>query len=138
MEHEALIAKLAHSLYRKTHLYGFEDLFQVGLQSAVRLDKCFDESRAKKTTFYTLCVRRDMIKFIKRHNHHFNDTRVFNLSKVEEAPFWECLPDLNEQEDKIIALLMEGVSKKEIAKELGISSRDLKLKIEKIGRRIDA
>lgn len=144
MEHEALIAQLAHQLYKKTHLYDFEDLFQIGLQSAFRLDKSYNEKLAKKTTFYTICIKRDMIKFIVKHKKNFSDvsSKMLGWTKTpvcdkEASPLWEILPELNDQDSKIVDMISSGYTKKEISEYLGLSSHQLQRNLDRIGRLIN-
>ena len=140
MEHEALIARLAHQLYKKTHLYDFEDLFQVGLQSAFRLDKSYNEKLAKKTTFYTFCIKRDMIKFIAKYKKNFSDTCYVTTSvqsPIEASSLWEFLPDLNTRDTEIVNLLANGYTKSQVSKNLKMTAKQLKVRLERIGRLID-
>lgn len=140
MEHEALIAGLAHQLYKKTHLYDFEDLFQVGLQSAFRLDKSYNEKLAKKTTFYTFCIKRDMIKFIAKYKKNFSDTRYVTTSvqsPIEASSLWEFLPDLNTRDTEMVNLLANGYTKSQVSKNLKMTAKQLKVRLERIGRLID-
>jgi len=140
MEHEALIARLAHQLYKKTHLYDFEDLFQIGLQSAFRLDKSYNEKLAKKTTFYTICIKRDMIKFIAKYKKNFSDTRYVTTSvqsPIKASNLWEVLPDLNTRDTEIVNLLANGYTKSQVSKNLKITAKQLKVRLEHIGKLID-
>lgn len=140
MEHEALIARLAHQLYKKTHLYDFEDLFQIGLQSAFRLDKSYNEKLAKKTTFYTICIKRDMIKFIAKYKKNFSDTRYVTTSvqsPIKASNLWEVLPDLNTRDAEIVNLLANGYTKSQVSKNLKMTAKQLKVRLERIGRLID-
>jgi len=136
-KYEALIADLAHTLYRKTHLYDFEDLFQIGLQSAVRLQKSFNPEKSQLSTFYTLCVRRDMVKFIKRHNRLFADVPQYKDSPVSLSnEVWESLPDLDPEDTEMVRMLVAGHSKREIAKRLCLPMPELQARLNKIGESI--
>ena len=138
-KYEALIADLAHILYRKTHLYDFEDLFQIGLQSAMRLDKSFDPSRAKRSTFFTLCVRRDMVKFIKKHNKLFaNACLPKEVEEVASPLLWESLPDMNAEDKEMVSMFAAGHSKREVAKRLRLSVKEIQRRLEKVGESIEA
>jgi DNA-directed RNA polymerase specialized sigma subunit len=144
MEHEALIAKLAHQLYKKTHLYDFEDLFQIGLQSAFRLDKSYNANIAKKTTFYTICIKRDMIKFIVKHKKNFSDvsSQLVGWTKTplqanSSDPIWEILPELNERDGKIVDMLSSGYTKKEVSMHFDMTSHQLHRILDRIGRLIN-
>jgi DNA-directed RNA polymerase specialized sigma subunit len=136
-KYEALIADLAHSLYRKTHLYDFKDLFQIGLQSAIRLEKHFDPSRSQRSTFLTLCVRRDMVKFVKKHNKCFNNTILpKEISTRCTNTAWESLPDLSPEDTEMVRMLSEGYSKREVAKRLQLPLREIKTRLLKLGESI--
>lgn len=136
-KYEPLIADLAHSLYRTTHLYDFKDLFQIGLQSAIRLEKVFDPARAKRTTYFTLCVRRDMIKFIKRHNKIFGHLSLpKEIATSEFAGLWESLPPLDPEDTEMVRMLTEGHSKREIAKRLQLPLREIKARLLRVGESI--
>jgi DNA-directed RNA polymerase specialized sigma24 family protein len=133
-KYEALIADLAHSLYRKTHLYDFKDLFQIGLQSAIRLEKKFDPARSQRSTFFTLCVRRDMVKFIKRHNKAFTNTILPNsISSTDETQLWESLPDLCPEDSEMVRMLAEGYSKREVARRLQLPLKEIKSRLLRVG-----
>jgi DNA-directed RNA polymerase specialized sigma subunit len=136
-KYEALIADLAHSLYRKTHLYDFKDLFQIGLQSAIRLEKKFDPLRSQRSTFFTLCVRRDMVKFVKKHNKAFTNTILpSGIGSSDKLQLWEFLPDLCPEDAEMIRMLAEGHSKREIAKRLQLSLREIQNRLLKVGELI--
>jgi RNA polymerase sigma factor (sigma-70 family) len=134
MKYEALIADIARTLYRKTHLYDFEDLFQIGLQSAMRLDKSFDPERAKRTTFFTLCVRRDMLKFIKKHNKVFSNVSLpKEVEKNYEDQLWESIPDLDPEDKEMVNMIVSGHSKRDVAKRLRLPYKEIQKRLEKIG-----
>ena len=136
-KYEALIADLAHSLYRKTHLYDFKDLFQIGLQSAIRLEKKFDPVRSQRSTFFTLCVRRDMVKFVKRHNKAFTNTILPSGLGLSDGPqLWESLPDLCPEDAEMVRMLSEGHSKREVAKRLQLPLKEIKCRLIKVGESI--
>lgn len=137
MEHEALIASLAHQLYKKTHLYDFEDLFQIGLQSAFRLDKSYNEKLAKKTTFYTICIKRDMIKFILRHKKNFSDTPYITTSVKDDKQIWEILPTLNSKDTEIVDMLSNGFTKREVSRRLKLTASQLQKRLDHIGKLIN-
>ena len=63
-KYEALIADLAHNLYRKTHLYDFEDLFQIGLASAMHEKFAPNQFVPKRFIFFSLCICSDMFFFV--------------------------------------------------------------------------
>ena len=133
-KYEALIADLAHSLYRKTHLYDFKDLFQIGLQSAIRLEKQFDPLRSQRSTFFTLCVRRDMVKFIKKHNRVFTNTTLpSSIGSNDELQLWESLPDLCPEDAEMVRMLAEGYSKREVARRLRLPLKEVKCRLLKVG-----
>lgn len=136
-KYEALIADLAHSLYRKTHLYDFKDLFQIGLQSAIRLEQSFDPSKSQRSTFFTLCVRRDMVKFVKKHNRAFSNTILpKDVAIDDQSDLWESLPDLPAEETEMVRMLVAGHSKREIARRLQLPTREIKSRLLKVGELI--
>ena len=136
-EHQALIAELAHNLYRKTHLYDFEDLFQIGLQSAVRLERVFDPSKAKRSTFYTKCITRDMIKFIKKHKKLFANVPHYTETPTHPTiEAWESLPDLCPEDEEMVRMLAAGHSKREIAKRLQLTVGEVQTRLNLIGESI--
>ena len=134
---ECLVADLAHTLYRKTHLYDFEDLFQIGLQSVVRLEKSFDASRSQRITFFTKCIRRDMVKFIKKHNKVFSNVPLPNetsCKKIEQL--WESLPDMGAEDTEMVRMLVNGLSKRDVARRLMLTMQEVQVRLEKIGESI--
>lgn len=133
LKYEKMIQKLAHGLYKSTQLYSFEDLCQIGFMSGIKALSKYDPSNSQLSTFLTVCIRRDMIKFIKRHD--FTVTRLPVEKPVSEPEsIYDYMPDLSMQEREIIELKIEGYSIKYIAKKLNISQRKCQSIFQKIAK----
>ena len=138
MEDEKLIYSIANSLYRDTHLYSVEDLFQIGCLSYIKLQKHFDKTKSKKSTFMTICIRRDIVRFIKKHRNNFSESHTDSFLVTYHNDLFECLPELGPEDAEIIRMLSEGYSKREIAKRFHLKQKDLQTRLESIGNRINA
>jgi RNA polymerase sigma factor (sigma-70 family) len=136
MQDYGLVVEIANKLYKPTRLYDFEDLLQIGLQSAIRVEKYFDPEKGKKSTFLTLCIRRDMIKFIRRHNLMFSEQRGPTQSVSDDGQLWQVLPDLNAEDKEMIDMLMSGHSKTAIARRLRINKKEVQARLERIGKHV--
>ena len=136
MQDYGLVVEIANKLYKPTRLYDFEDLLQIGLQSAIRVEKYFDPEKCKKSTFLTLCIRRDMIKFIRRHNLMFSEQRGPTQSVSDDGQLWQVLPDLNAEDKEMIDMLMSGHSKTAIARRLRINKKEVQARLERIGKHV--
>lgn len=134
LKYEKMIQKLAHGLYKSTQLYSFEDLCQLGFMSGIKALSKFDPSKNYQlSTFLTVCIRRDMIKFIKRHD--FTVTKLpIEKPVAETESIYDYMPDLSPQEREIIELKIEGYSIKHIAKKLNISQRKCQSIFQKIAK----
>lgn len=137
LEHEGLIADLTRKLYKHTPLYSFGDLMQVGWVSAFRLAKSFDPNRAKISTFLTICIRRDMIRFM---NSEKKKGSVLRPAKTEYVPdkLPEILDGLNPEDRAIITMLYYGETKRAVMKRFKLSKIDLNARLLEIGNIIYA
>jgi|APGre2960657404_1045060.scaffolds.fasta_scaffold73260_2 RNA polymerase sigma factor (sigma-70 family) len=133
LEHECLIADLAHKLYKPTSSFSLQDLIQVGFHTAFKIASKFDSSKAKISTYLTICIKRDMIHFI---NSHRNKSRPgdFATDYEDQTPLWELVDGLDERDTAIVILFAEGKSKRQVSKELGIPKKLLEKRLEIIGR----
>ena len=135
---QKLIMKIAHSLYKDNRLFSIEDLFQIGYLCFLKLEKQFDESKSKKSTYVTICVRREMIAFIKRHNKIFSERREKQKAVSFPPDAWECLPDLDAEESAMVEMILSGYSKAEIAKRFHLTKSEFQKRLDLIGKRLDA
>ena len=138
MKDYGLVVEIANKLYKPTRLYDFEDLLQIGLQSAFRLEQYFDASKSKKSTFLTFCIRRDMIKFIQKHNLLFSEQQGPTQSVSDDGQLWQALPDLCPEDKEMVDMLMSGYSKTAIAKRLRLSKKEVQARLEQIGTKVTA
>jgi RNA polymerase sigma factor (sigma-70 family) len=136
MQDYGLVVEIANKLYKPTRLYDFEDLLQIGLQSATRLEKSFNPDISKKSTFLTFCIRRDMIKFIRKHNLLFSEQQGPPQSVSDDGQLWQALPDLCPEDKEMVDMLMSGHSKTAIAKRLRLSKKEVQARLEVIGKSI--
>jgi RNA polymerase sigma factor (sigma-70 family) len=136
MQDYGLVVEIASKLYKPTRLYDLEDLIQIGLQSAVRLEKYFDPKKSKKSTFLAFCIRRDMIKFISKHKNLFAEYQTSAKATYDCSSLWQSLPDLCPEDQEMVDMLMSGHSKTEIAKRLRISKKEVQARLETIGKSV--
>lgn len=136
VQNYGLIAKIAKSLYKETRLYSYEDLLQIGLQSAVRLEQHFDAGKSCKSTFLTICVRRDIIRFIKKHTRLFGSSHAPIKTVTDDVPLWASLPRLDPEETVMVEMLEQGFSKREICRRFHLTKKQLQARLETIGAKI--
>lgn len=66
-EHFGLVHKIVNKYFKRTNLYEYDDLFQVGCIGLVKASKKFDESLGNKfSTFAITCIYGEL-------KHHFRD-----------------------------------------------------------------
>lgn len=63
-DHFGLVHKIVNKYFKRTNLYEYDDLFQVGCIGLVKASKKFDESRGKFSTIATHCITNEL-------RHHF-------------------------------------------------------------------
>lgn len=81
-----------------------------------------------------------MIKFIAKYKKNFSDTRYVTTSvqsPIKASNLWEVLPDLNTRDTEIVNLLVNGYTKSQVSKNLKITAKQLKVRLEHIGKLID-
>lgn len=63
-EHFGLVHKVVNKYFKRTNLYEYDDLFQVGCVGLCKAVNIFDESRGKFSTIATHCITNEL-------RHHF-------------------------------------------------------------------
>jgi len=137
MKFEAMIAGIARKLYKQNRFYCLEDLIQVGLMTAVRVENSFDSEIAKPSTYLTICVRRGMTAFICKHKRMFRESKApFDRGEPERFHLPDYLPTMSDLDRSIIELVFAKYSHSEISDILEIpieiitsASRRIKRKI---------
>jgi RNA polymerase sigma factor (sigma-70 family) len=110
-----------------------EELIQVGTLSALSALKAYDPEKGKLSTFLTHCIRNSILSFIQK------DKKTVELTDhaIEQSEnFNEILPDLTEEEEKLINLKLMNYSRKQIAEEFGIDERVASYKLSKLYEKI--
>ena len=115
----------------------FDDYIQSGLIGLLKAIRDYDHSKAKFSTFATVCIRNEIKntnKKAKRHrlNNHRSVTEKDKQYNNKEA-LSECLPEsLSEEYKFIISLRIQNYTNAEIAGFLSCSKADVKEKIRMI------
>jgi len=104
-----------------------EEFSQVGTVGALNAVKHYDPTKGKFSTYMTYCVRNAIAKHIKKFRNHYknkvwcpNSETLLDTPIKENESLNEYLPELTEEEQKIIDYKLAGLSRKEIATELDI------------------
>ena len=104
-----------------------------------KLDK-YDKSRnIKMSTFITMCIRNDMIKYLnkERKNYEIRPTKKREPESPEDSLFLKDFCDKYDGHTKdVLKLKLIGETNKDIGKKLGISQRAVKVAIDKVKKDI--
>ena len=123
-----------------------EDYIQVGLIGLLKAIRKYDETKAKFSTFASVCIKNELINFSnrtlkknKRVKIVYNTDLMSSLSEnakyyyLEKESLFEIEHELLTKEQKLILKRkMENHSHKEIAEEIGCSKGSLKNKFRQI------
>lgn len=123
--HYGLVVSQALSFCRQTNL--LEDCIQVGLIGLLKAIRNYDPDKSKFSTFATVCIRNEILRFKNKNKKHNNCTRIIeDIAYCEKSPMWEFLPDsLSREEFIILDLKKENFTKKEMCEMLDCSKREL-------------
>lgn len=140
LENQGLVVRTATILANLHPMYSVEDLVQVGnLSLWKKLDK-YDKSRnIKMSTFITMCIRNDMIKYLnkERKNYEIRPTKKREPESPEDSLFLKDFCDKYDGHTKdVLKLKLIGETNKDIGKKLGISQRAVKVAIDKVKKDI--
>ncbi len=135
--YEGLIWQIARTLYRPTHLYSADDLYQVGCMCVIKIDRSFDDSKAKRSTFYTICVRREIIRYINKfRNDHL--VRQVKRAAHDHSSLWEFFPEnMSELEGDVVEMLIDGYIKPQIMKKHKLTALAYKKILIKLGKHVN-
>tara|TARA_Y100000296_G_C5118062_1_gene228887 strand:- start:197 stop:667 length:471 start_codon:yes stop_codon:yes gene_type:complete len=115
---------------RKNNL--LEDCIQVGLIGLLKAIRNYDSEKSKFSTFATVCIRNEILRFKNKNKKHNNCIRMIeDISYCEKPPMWELLPDsLSEEELTILDFKKSNFTKKEMCEMLDCPKRELDQKID--------
>lgn len=122
-EHVGLIRKLARSFYTQNNIYSIEDLEQVAYMAVVKGMPKYKPESSAITTFITLIVRNDILKFIKKQKIYKDITPAAKPIEKDEDPNYIDFSIGGNVEDDVLRLKIAGYTYKEIAKKLSIPHR---------------
>ena len=133
-EHTPLVRDIARKFYFQNPVFSVEDLEQVGYLALWKSLKKYDNSISKISTFITVCVKNDIIKFINKQ--HMNNKRTnidfACLSYSENNDLFDISQEEPDVYNEILKLRYEGFSMKDISARLSMST----VKIRKILKKI--
>lgn len=131
-DNKALVKDIARKFYFKNSIFSVEDLEQVGYLSLWKNLKKYDPSRAKLSTFMTICVRHDMIKYIRKQNIGRPLPEKIQ-SYTEDTSLFDITGD-GGLDDEILEMKRDNYSTKEIAQHLNITQSQVRNTIKKFKR----
>lgn len=140
-KNQGLIVRLAKRYAKLSHLYEYEDLVQVGNMSMwKKLDK-YDPSKSEPSTFLTICISRDMIKYIKKIQKHTDNLPITMKPEDKRGVFDEMyvediISSYSEIEQEIIRLKMDGASNMDICKKICRPMFFVKKELKKIKEKL--
>lgn len=132
-ENKGMVIDLVSRFYKKSPMYEFEDLLQVALIAMVKAHRAYETDKSLFSTFATVCMRNDLIKFINK-NKKTKDREVTLSSPMENKLFSkteedcdEYIPDnLTPEEMAIFYYKKRGYKDAEIRDILDTSRKDYK------------
>ena len=135
-QHYGLVVSQALSFCGRTNL--LEDCIQVGLIGLLKAIRNYDPDRSKFSTFATICIRNEILRFKNKNKKHNNCLHIVdNISYCDKTPIWEFLPDnLSKEELTILDLKKASFTKKEICDMLSCSKRELDKKIARLIKKL--
>lgn len=132
-ENKGMAIDLVNRFYNKSPMYDFEDLLQVALMSMVKAHRAYETDKSLFSTFATVCMRNDLIKFINKNKKPKNkeiplsDSMKNHLLSETEDDSDEYVPDsLNPQEMAIFYYKKRGYKDIEVRDILGVSRKEYK------------
>jgi len=132
-ENKGMAIDLVNRFYNKSPMYDFEDLLQVALMSMVKAHRAYETDKSLFSTFATVCMRNDLIKFINKNKTPKNkeiplsDPMKNHLLSETEDDSDEYVPDsLTPQEMAIFYYKKRGYKDIEVRDILGVSRKEYK------------
>ena len=113
-----------------------DDYIQIGLIGLLKAIRNYNPEKSKFSTFATVCIRNEILKFIKKQNRQ---NRRLNLreKKSQEVLLWEYQPDnLTKDEIDILDMKLKNHTYKEISEIMCCNKNEIKQKIKKILKKI--
>ena len=131
-----LVVSQALSFCARTNL--LEDCIQVGLIGLLKAIRNYDPEKSKFSTFATICIRNEILRFKNKHKKHNNCIHIVdNISYSDKTPIWEFLPDnLSKEDRRILDLKKSNFTKKEMCDMIGCSKRELDKKIARLIKKL--
>lgn len=131
-QNKNLIRNIARKYFVKNSVFSIEDLEQVGYLSLTKNYKKYDSQRAALTTFITVCVKNDIIKYIKKQKIRKDPhSKVKETSYVQNDLIGEITPS-DPDIQNIIQMKSQGYSIREISDRTNKSEKQIRRLIKKI------
>ena len=119
---------------RKNNL--LEDCIQVGLIGLLKAIRNYDSEKSKFSTFATVCIRNEILKFMKKQSRQ-NRRITLRETPKKEILLWEFQPDnLTEDELDILDMKLQNHTYKEISEAMCCNKNEIKQKVKKILKKI--
>lgn len=116
-----LVQNIAVKFNTTSSAYSLEDLMQVGFMSLIKAHRKFDPQKSQFSTFATICIKNDIIKYIQSNNRHLHYEEAIDYKGFTEENVSDLIPTLTEQEKEIVDMRLARYSFSEIADKLNIS-----------------
>ena len=132
--HKGIIYRCAQS-FRPTVDFSLEDYVSIGNLAFVKCAPKYKADAGAFSTFLYICVKHAIITAINKNNKvKSKSIDNENLSYSPNIPFTDYLSEavLTDNQDKIVHMVMEGYTGKEIQDALGIDKKEYKKQKSKI------
>jgi len=131
-QNKNLIKNIARKYFVKNSVFSIEDLEQVGYLSLTKNYKKYDPQRASITTFITVCVKNDIIKYIKKQKIKKQPQyKMGEASYVQNDLIGDITPS-DPDIKNIIEMKSHGFSIREISDKTNKSEKQIRRLIKKI------
>lgn len=135
-KHARLVYSIARRMYDTRYGFELDDLIQIGFIGLIRAYRAFDSNIAQFSTLATICIRRDMGRFISQNTRE-KFIYANEFTDRESYPITELFPDFSEFEKNIIEDKLSNKNMVDIAKERNITVEKVKKTLIKIYKKIN-
>jgi RNA polymerase sigma factor (sigma-70 family) len=141
VDNKGLIISIAQKYYSKNRHYSIEDLTQIGYMSLISNISKYDKDRGKLSTFITVCVKNDILKFINQFNQENKNISIYfvpenKISYTEDHFELEHVPQKNHVQ-QIVKMKKDGYTISDIADQMDIKISIVKKILRNIRRNIE-
>ncbi len=113
-----------------------DDYIQIGLMGLLKAIRNYNPEKSKFSTFATVCIRNEILKFMKKQTRQ-NRRITLRETPKKEILLWEFQPDnLTEDELDILDMKLQNHTYKEISEAMCCNKNEIKQKVKKILKKI--